>query len=341
MRPRRCRDLEEKGVRNLFQPVRGPGVYGRKRFLTPFSPTVNNDVATSNADYTFGGVLRDGTVPEGGGILGLTKTGSKILTLTGANTYGGGTIVSGGKLLVNNTADSGTGTGSVTVNSGATLGGTGTIAGAVIVNIGGHFAPVAGPLLKLKVGTSVTMTADSIYDWEFDGTNASTVDIQGSLQLDSGWEVALAGSIAPDFGSKFDLFTYTPGSFTGSLTAVIDYSGVTDWPVSWIGQDDGAGKIYLAFGPKPGDADGNGIVDAADYIRLKQYFGQSTANGTNGDFNGDGMVNWTDLQTLMAEFGTRSLGGAPAAPEPGSVMLLMFGAAALLRRRAIVGRTSR
>jgi len=43
----------------------------------------------------------------------------------------------------------------------------------------------------------------------------------------------------------------------------------------------------------------------------------------------------------MAEFGTRSLGKAPAAPEPGSVMLLMFGAAALLRRRAIVGRTSR
>ena len=242
-------------------------------------------------------MLRDGTVPEGGGILGLTKTGSKILTLTGANTYGGGTIVSGGKLLVNNTADSGTGTGSVTVNSGATLGGTGTIAGAVIVNIGGHLAPGTGPLLKLKVGTSVKMTADSIYDWEFDGTNASTVDIQGSLQLDSGWEVALAGSIAPGFGSKFDLFTYTPGSFTGSLTAVIDYSGVTDWPVSWIGQDDGAGKIYLAFGPKPGDANGDGIVDAADYIRLKQYFGQSTANGTNGDFNGDGMVNWTDRNT--------------------------------------------
>jgi hypothetical protein len=28
----------EKGVRNLFRPVRGPGVFGRKRFLTPFSP---------------------------------------------------------------------------------------------------------------------------------------------------------------------------------------------------------------------------------------------------------------------------------------------------------------
>jgi hypothetical protein len=37
----------------------------------------------------------------------------------------------------------------------------------------------------------------------------------------------------------------------------------------------------------------------------------------------------------MANFGTRSIGGAPAAPEPGSVMLLMFGAAVLLRRRQV------
>jgi hypothetical protein len=44
-------------------------------------------------------------------------------------------------------------------------------------------------------------------------------------------------------------------------------------------------------------------------------------------------VDWDDLQVLMANFGTRSVGGAPPTPEPGSVMLLMFGAAALLRRR--------
>jgi len=62
--------------------------------------TVNNDATTSNADYTFGGVLRDGTVGEGGGQLGLTKTGSKTLTLTGANTYTGDTTVSAGILEV-------------------------------------------------------------------------------------------------------------------------------------------------------------------------------------------------------------------------------------------------
>src|SRR4029079_6817702 len=56
----------------------------------------------------------------------LTKDGSGTLTLTGTNIYTGDTAVNDGTFLVNNTAGSGTGTGSVTVsNAGTTLGGTG------------------------------------------------------------------------------------------------------------------------------------------------------------------------------------------------------------------------
>jgi hypothetical protein len=60
--------------------------------------------------------------------------------------------------------------------------------------------------------------------------------------------------------------------------------------------------------------------------------GATLAQG-NFDADIDGNVDWDDLQILMGIFGTRTVGGAPAVPEPGSVMLLMFGAAALLRRR--------
>ena len=49
------------------------------------------------------------------------------VTLTGANTYSGPTIIGGGKAYINNTSGSGTGTGSVTVSSGGTLAGSGTI----------------------------------------------------------------------------------------------------------------------------------------------------------------------------------------------------------------------
>lgn len=59
----------------------------------------------------------------------LTKTGVGTLTLTGYNTYTGGTILLDGKLEVSNTMGSATGSGIVTVKSG-TLGGTGTIIGA-------------------------------------------------------------------------------------------------------------------------------------------------------------------------------------------------------------------
>ena len=69
---------------------------------------------------------------------GLTKTGTGVLTLSGTNTYTGPTTVSAGTLLVNGSQPSS----SVTVASGATLGGTGTtgpvtISGIVSPGVGG------------------------------------------------------------------------------------------------------------------------------------------------------------------------------------------------------------
>jgi fibronectin-binding autotransporter adhesin len=80
-------------------------------------------------------INRTGTVTQGidfssaaiSGLGGLQQNGSGTTVLNVGNTYSGGTTVSNGTLLVNNTSGSGTGAGFVTVDSGATLGGTGAV----------------------------------------------------------------------------------------------------------------------------------------------------------------------------------------------------------------------
>jgi hypothetical protein len=182
---------------------------------------------------------------------------------------------------------------------------------------------------SLSASNNIEMAADFIYRWELDST-AHSVAVDGDLSLAGAWTLQLAGGGTPDPGVKYDLFTYT-GAFTGTLNPTIEKDGVT-WLTPSITKDDDKKKICMMFGLL-GDANGDLVVDAADYIAMKQNFGMTGAEWKDGDFDYDTDVDWDDLQILMANFGTRILPVAPAIPEPGSVMLLMFGAAALLRRR--------
>jgi len=85
--------------------------------------------------------------------------------------------------------------------------------------------------------------------------------------------------------------------------------------------------------PAPGDANGDGVVDAADYVILKRHIGAGAGAGAaEGDFDFDGDVDWGDLQILTGNFGPAG-GASGAIPEPASPALLACGAMALLRRR--------
>jgi len=116
----------------------------------------------------------------------LTKIGAGTLEFAAANTYGGGTTVSAGTLYVTNASGSATGTGRVTVNSGATLAGTGRIASTVTgagaevtIAAGGHIAPGvnAGDGANAGVGT-LTVVAQNVdmsgtYDWQVGGAQTT------------------------------------------------------------------------------------------------------------------------------------------------------------------------
>ncbi len=125
---------------------------------------VGDTTGSTAPDLVVSAPLRDGSndYPGAGA---LAKTGAGTLSLAASNSYTGPTTVDAGTLLVNN--PSGTGVaGAVAVNSGATLGGTGSCGGTVTVNHGGHLAPGA-PGVGTTTAARLTLAAGSLLDFEF------------------------------------------------------------------------------------------------------------------------------------------------------------------------------
>jgi len=165
-------------------------------------------IGALNMDSVFNGKISNG----GSGITLIRKVGSGKFTLAGANSYSGGTTVSNGALLVNNSPSSGTGTNFVNVYAGATLGGTGVIGGPVSIFSGGTLSP-GSPTGTLTVSNSLTLGAGSISSFGF-GTNADRVVVKGNLTLGGTLNVTNLGDFAVGTNT---LFTYV-GTLSGSLT---------------------------------------------------------------------------------------------------------------------------
>jgi hypothetical protein len=89
----------------------------------------------------------------------------------------------------------------------------------------------------------------------------------------------------------------------------------------------------------PGDYNGDGTVNAADYTVWRSYLGRSTAL-PNDDTPGDGPDDYDRWKTNFGQTGgagSRAAGAIIAVPEPTTALLLVVGlifAPALLRRRS-------
>ncbi|WP_395346358.1 autotransporter-associated beta strand repeat-containing protein [Variovorax sp. UC122_21] len=178
--------------------------------------SISGDVV-ANGELAFD---RSDTVSFGGSIGGsgsLTQAGSGSLDLTGASTYASGTTVAVGTLSVNNKSGSATGTGDVQVQAGATLAGTGSVAGAVTVDKGGVLSAGNGGAGTLTLG-SLSLNAGSVLNYELGqagvagGSLNDLIDVNGNLQLDGTLNVSETA------GGKFGAGLYRLINYTGTLT---------------------------------------------------------------------------------------------------------------------------
>jgi autotransporter-associated beta strand protein len=165
--------------------------------------TLTVTVGDFDGSGTFSGVIKNTS-----GSIGLSKTGAGSLTLSGANTYSGGTAVGSGTVLVNNTSGSGTGSGAVTVSSGATFGGTGTVSGSVNWQAGSSGA------------FTVTTAAGS-------PPNTTPLTVSGSVTLNNNHiTINVPGVIPLDVGT-YTLMTYNTSGSSGTFaTSGVSYTGV-------------------------------------------------------------------------------------------------------------------
>jgi len=177
---------------------------------------VTYTIGGAGADTEFDGVIGNGNV----GAVALVKTGSGVLTLTGANAYSAGTTISNGTLLVNNASGGGTGSGIVTVANGGTLGGTGIISGAVTVNSGGTFSP--GNLLgTLTINNSLRLAAGSTNIFAVSQSPLTNAVAKISSALTNGGVLIVTniGAVALTNGDSLKLFN--AASYSGAFAKVV------------------------------------------------------------------------------------------------------------------------
>ena len=162
------------------------------------------------------------------------KTGAGTMRLGAANTYAGGTTVSLGRLLVDNSTGSATGDGAVTVNGGV-LAGTGTISGAVTINAGGTLAP--GIFLgTMAISNSLTLSGTALMD--LNPSLRTSDQVRGLTSVTYGGTL-IASNIAGTINTSNAFKLFSANSYNGAFAAISPTSPGPDlgWNTNTLATD--------------------------------------------------------------------------------------------------------
>ena len=213
-------------------------------------------IGGNNADATFAGQLK------ADGVNTFTKIGSGVWTLTGANSYSGGTVINGGVILANNTSGSATGSAAVTVNTSGTLGGTGSVSGAVTVNSGGAISPGNNGVGTVTMTGGLTLNSGAVLNFDI-GTTNDKIAVTGALLL--------GGTLNVSNRAGFGAGTYPLITYTTTLSGALPVIGSKPSGYSCTVNTNAAGQVRL-------------VVQA----QTPPVFGSIQVAGANVVFSGNG-----------------------------------------------------
>jgi fibronectin-binding autotransporter adhesin len=196
----------------------------------------------------------DGLISNGTGLTSLNKVGLSSLTLNGNSAYTGTTTVTAGRLAVN--GDLSAATGSISVLSGATLGGSGKLGGALSVQDGGIFAP-GNSAGTLTTSSSAVFSNASLLEFELNGTDQTAgAGINDfftgitTLTLDGVLNVTATAPFTGLSSGTWRLLSYT-GALTDN-TLTLGTMPATDAGTNFVIDTATPGQVNLVLVPEPG-----------------------------------------------------------------------------------------
>jgi autotransporter-associated beta strand protein len=269
---------------------------------------------------------RSDSIAYAGNIAGpgsVSQIGSGVLSLSGSNSYTGGTSANTGTLILG-------GTNAIPVNTPLNIGAT------ALVQLPPSTGPFTLSALNIATGGKIDLATNK-------------------LVLNYGVTDPIA-NIAANIASG-----YNAGAWSGpGITSTAAAAGGGKFSLGYLDgntpSDTGAGnvapnQILIAY-TLTGDAFLEGSVGFDDLVVVAQNFGKTGEDWAGGNFNYDptGSVGFPDLVSVAQNFGFTSpinnsfpaTGLSPAwqvaqatsvIPEPGALMMIAAGAPGLLGRR--------
>ncbi|HEX4052651.1 MAG TPA: autotransporter-associated beta strand repeat-containing protein [Tepidisphaeraceae bacterium] len=277
----------------------------------------NTNINAAAGNITVGGAI--------GGAFSLTANGGNVVTLTGSNSYSGGTNVSAGTLVIG-AAGALPANGAVSITGGALQ---------LAANTGGETLSS----LSISAGGFLDVGNNHVIISDPGGSIDSTIrGLLANGYNGGAWNGASGAATGGGIGTS---------SATGTKYGV-GYADGADGGISGIT----SGQLEVKY-TLYGDANLDGSVNSIDFGDMAANFGKSGKVWDQGDFNYDGVVNSVDFGLLAGNFGKSAGGNADVTsadwaaldafaaanglmadvPEPASASLIVLACLGSLSRR--------